>query len=47
MAEFVMPALGADMSAGSLASWLKQPGDHVRRGDVIAGFCEYQSPGFL
>ena len=36
MAEFVMPSLGADMSAGMLASWLKQPGDHVQRGDVIA-----------
>ncbi len=31
-----MPSLGADMSAGMLASWLKQPGDHVQRGDVIA-----------
>jgi pyruvate dehydrogenase E2 component (dihydrolipoamide acetyltransferase) len=36
MAEFVMPALGADMSAGTLLSWLKQPGDHVARGDIIA-----------
>ena len=31
-----MPALGADMSAGTLASWLKQPGDVVERGDIIA-----------
>jgi pyruvate dehydrogenase E2 component (dihydrolipoamide acetyltransferase) len=36
MAEFVMPALGADMSAGTLLGWLKQPGDHVARGDIIA-----------
>jgi pyruvate dehydrogenase E2 component (dihydrolipoamide acetyltransferase) len=36
MAEFVMPWLGADMSAGTLLSWLKQPGDTVARGDIIA-----------
>ena len=29
MAEFVMPALGADMSAGYLIAWRKQPGDVV------------------
>ena len=31
-----MPSLGADMSAGTLAAWLKQPGDAVKRGDIIA-----------
>jgi pyruvate dehydrogenase E2 component (dihydrolipoyllysine-residue acetyltransferase) len=36
MAEFVMPALGADMSAGTLLEWLKQPGDRVERGEIIA-----------
>ena len=36
MAEFVMPALGADMNAGTLIRWLKQPGDRVERGDIIA-----------
>jgi pyruvate dehydrogenase E2 component (dihydrolipoamide acetyltransferase) len=36
MAEFVMPALGADMSAGTLLEWLKKPGDRVSRGDVVA-----------
>jgi pyruvate dehydrogenase E2 component (dihydrolipoamide acetyltransferase) len=36
VAEFVMPSLGADMSAGTLAAWLKQPGDAVKRGDIIA-----------
>ena len=36
MAEFVMPALGADMSAGTLITWLKKPGDTVSRGDIIA-----------
>jgi pyruvate dehydrogenase E2 component (dihydrolipoamide acetyltransferase) len=34
--EFVMPALGADMSAGRLIAWRKQPGDVVARGDIIA-----------
>jgi pyruvate dehydrogenase E2 component (dihydrolipoamide acetyltransferase) len=36
MAEFVMPALGADMSAGTLLAWRKAPGDVVSRGDIIA-----------
>ena len=34
--EFVMPTLGADMSAGTLIRWRKAPGEHVERGDVIA-----------
>ena len=36
MAEFRMPSLGADMTAGRLVGWLKKPGDKVERGDVIA-----------
>jgi pyruvate dehydrogenase E2 component (dihydrolipoamide acetyltransferase) len=36
MAEFVMPILGADMRAGTLVAWRKQPGDAVHRGDIIA-----------
>jgi pyruvate dehydrogenase E2 component (dihydrolipoamide acetyltransferase) len=36
MAEFVMPSLGADMSAGTLIAWCKKPGDVVSRGDIIA-----------
>jgi pyruvate dehydrogenase E2 component (dihydrolipoamide acetyltransferase) len=36
MAEFLMPKLGADMSAGKLIAWKKKPGDAVRRGDVVA-----------
>jgi pyruvate dehydrogenase E2 component (dihydrolipoyllysine-residue acetyltransferase) len=36
MAEFVMPTLGADMIAGTLLSWMKKPGDEVKRGDIIA-----------
>ena len=36
MATFTMPSLGADMEAGVLVEWLKQPGDKVSRGDIIA-----------
>jgi pyruvate dehydrogenase E2 component (dihydrolipoamide acetyltransferase) len=36
MIEFRMPALGADMEAGTLVEWLKKPGDPVARGDIIA-----------
>jgi pyruvate dehydrogenase E2 component (dihydrolipoamide acetyltransferase) len=36
MAEFVMPTLGADMSVGTLLKWLKEPGEAVARGDIIA-----------
>jgi pyruvate dehydrogenase E2 component (dihydrolipoamide acetyltransferase) len=36
MGEFCMPSLGADMEAGTLVEWLKQPGDPVRRGDIVA-----------
>ncbi|GIU94489.1 MAG: acetyltransferase component of pyruvate dehydrogenase complex [Gaiellaceae bacterium] len=36
MADFVMPALGADMSAGTLLEWLKQPGDRVEKGEIVA-----------
>ncbi len=31
-----MPILSADMTAGTLIAWRKQPGDAVKRGDVIA-----------
>ena len=31
-----MPKLGADMAAGTLVAWRKQPGDVVARGDIIA-----------
>jgi pyruvate dehydrogenase E2 component (dihydrolipoamide acetyltransferase) len=31
-----MPILGADMEAGTLVAWRKQPGDPVRRGEVVA-----------
>ncbi|MBM3577934.1 MAG: 2-oxo acid dehydrogenase subunit E2 [Alphaproteobacteria bacterium] len=36
MNDFKMPALGADMEAGTLVEWLVKPGDRVKSGDVIA-----------
>ena len=36
MGEFRMPSLGADMVAGTLTEWYKQPGDAIHRGDIIA-----------
>jgi pyruvate dehydrogenase E2 component (dihydrolipoamide acetyltransferase) len=36
MAEFVMPILGADMTAGTLVVWRKQPGERAEKGDIIA-----------
>ncbi|MFI1518627.1 dihydrolipoamide acetyltransferase family protein [Kitasatospora cineracea] len=36
MAEFTMPALGADMTEGTLVEWLVHPGDAVARGDIVA-----------
>jgi pyruvate dehydrogenase E2 component (dihydrolipoamide acetyltransferase) len=36
MAEFIMPTLGADMTAGTLLGWMKKPGEEVKRGDIIA-----------
>jgi pyruvate dehydrogenase E2 component (dihydrolipoamide acetyltransferase) len=36
MVDFVMPSLGADMEAGTLVRWRKQPGESVKRGDIIA-----------
>ncbi|AHM04536.1 Dihydrolipoamide acetyltransferase component (E2) of acetoin dehydrogenase complex [Roseibacterium elongatum DSM 19469] len=36
MAVFSMPSLGADMERGRLVEWLVQPGDTVKRGDVVA-----------
>jgi pyruvate dehydrogenase E2 component (dihydrolipoamide acetyltransferase) len=31
-----MPSLGADMAAGTLIQWVKQPGDRLAKGDTIA-----------
>lgn len=36
MGDFTMPSLGADMDRGTLNEWLVAPGDHVRRGDIVA-----------
>jgi pyruvate dehydrogenase E2 component (dihydrolipoamide acetyltransferase) len=36
MADFTMPALGADMEAGRLLEWRVKPGDAVKRGDIVA-----------
>ncbi len=31
-----MPRLGADMTAGKVVAWLKHPGEHIKRGEIIA-----------
>ena len=36
MADFLMPALGADMETGTVVQWLVEPGARVRSGDVVA-----------
>jgi len=36
MADFTMPALGADMETGKVIQWLVKPGDTVHPGDVVA-----------
>ncbi|HOM12487.1 MAG TPA: dihydrolipoamide acetyltransferase family protein [Rubrivivax sp.] len=36
MADFTMPALGADMETGKVVEWLVKAGDPIRRGDVVA-----------
>ena len=34
--EFRLPALGADMDAGTIVTWHVAPGSRVKRGDVVA-----------
>jgi pyruvate dehydrogenase E2 component (dihydrolipoamide acetyltransferase) len=36
MSDFLMPALGADMTEGTLVAWCKKPGEPVHRGETIA-----------
>jgi len=36
MIDYRMPALGADMEAGTLVEWLIHPGDKVKSGSIIA-----------
>jgi pyruvate dehydrogenase E2 component (dihydrolipoamide acetyltransferase) len=36
MADFLMPALGADMETGKVVQWRVAPGSRVKRGDIVA-----------
>jgi pyruvate dehydrogenase E2 component (dihydrolipoamide acetyltransferase) len=36
MADFTMPALGADMETGKVVEWLVKPGDRIKSGAVVA-----------
>ena len=36
ISEVVMPQMGADMTEGTVLRWLKQEGDEVERGEIIA-----------
>ena len=36
MAEVTMPRLSDTMEEGAVSRWLKQPGDHVENGEIIA-----------
>ncbi|MFI4971342.1 MAG: dihydrolipoamide acetyltransferase family protein [Hyphomicrobiales bacterium] len=36
MPEFRMPVLGADMEFGTITDWRVQPGDRVKKGDIVA-----------
>ncbi|MBI4218850.1 MAG: 2-oxo acid dehydrogenase subunit E2 [Chloroflexi bacterium] len=34
--EVVMPSMGADMTEGAVARWLKKEGDPIKRGEILA-----------
>ena len=34
--EVTMPSMGADMTEGTIAKWLKAEGDQISRGDKLA-----------
>src|SRR5438128_8934114 len=36
MSEVTMPRLSDTMQEGTIAKWLKKPGDEVKKGDVLA-----------
>ena len=36
--ELKMPEMGEGVNEGTIAAWLKQPGDTVREGEIIAEF---------
>jgi pyruvate dehydrogenase E2 component (dihydrolipoamide acetyltransferase) len=35
VAEVTMPRLSDTMTEGTIAKWLKQPGDQVKKGDIL------------
>jgi len=34
--DLTMPEMGEGVTEGTIAAWLKQPGDEVREGEIIA-----------
>src|SRR5438270_12266654 len=36
MSEISMPRLSDTMQEGTISRWLKQPGDEVKKGDILA-----------
>src|SRR6516164_3525507 len=42
MAEVTMPRLSDTMEEGTIAAWLKQPGEQVSKGDVLAQIETYK-----
>src|SRR5579864_2878176 len=36
MSEITMPRLSDTMQEGTISQWLKQPGDQIKKGDVLA-----------
>src|SRR5258708_19517870 len=36
MSEITMPRLSDTMQEGTIARWLKKPGDEIKKGDVLA-----------
>jgi 2-oxoglutarate dehydrogenase E2 component (dihydrolipoamide succinyltransferase) len=36
--DLKMPEMGEDVTEGTIATWLKQPGDSVQQGEIIAEF---------
>jgi 2-oxoglutarate dehydrogenase E2 component (dihydrolipoamide succinyltransferase) len=36
--DLKMPEMGEGVNEGTIAAWLKQPGDTVREGEIIAEF---------
>ena len=36
MAEVIVPELAESITEGTIAQWLKQPGERVEKGDYIA-----------